>query len=418
MNAAHNIIATLALTGAALSTFCNSALAGNYRAWGSNLAGCLGDGTTVDRSTPVAITALNGEVTQFAAGASTSYALMADGTVKAWGANWYGQLGNGTLNPSMTPVTVQGLTNVVMIAASDTRAYALKSNGTLWGWGYNEYGNLGVGFASPAVSVPMQIGFNNDITHISAGLYHNLAIRANGTVLSWGFNYYGQLGNGTTVETMTPGPVLNLTNIVHVAAGDQHSLAVKSDGTLWVWGSNDSGQFCDYTVGGFSDEPIQIVDFTNAVKVAAGVSHCVALLQNGDVYCWGRNQFGQCGATDDVEYQIFPLFVVANATQIDAGEDSSYALTQGKTLKAWGENLYGQLGDGQNEMARHFPAPVAKLGETHAFAAGTRTVLATVEWPDAPTPSSCPADIAPDGGDGSVNVMDLLQIINAWGMCP
>jgi alpha-tubulin suppressor-like RCC1 family protein len=418
MNSARTTITVLALTSATLATFCNPANAGTYRAWGANISGCLGNGNSVQQGTPVEVTALNGEVTQFATGLATSYALMADGTVKAWGANWKGQLGNGNLNPSMTPVTVQGLTNVVMISASDARAFALKADGTIWGWGDNEFGALGVGYMSSAVTVPTQVGFNNDIVFINAGFYHSLAIRANGTVVAWGFNYYGQLGNGTNIESLMPVPVMNLTNVVDVAAGDQHSIAVKADGTLWAWGNNDSGQLCNGTITGTVNVPTQVVDFTNAVKVAAGVSHCIALLQNGDVYCWGRNQFGQIGSGTNDEYITFPYFVVANATKIDAGEDSSYALTANNMLMAWGENLYAQLGDGVNETYRNFAAPVAKLGATHDFVAGTRNVFAVVEWPDAPVPSACPADVAPNGGDGTINVMDLLQVINSWGMCP
>lgn len=183
---------------------------------------------------------------QVAAGDYHSLALKSDGTVWAWGYNVCGQLGDGTTTSKTTPVQVFGLTGITAIAGGGYHSLALKSDGTVWAWGDNGYGQLGDGTITQRIA-PVQVYGLTGITTIAAGNCHSLALKSNGTVWAWGWNGYGQLGDGTTTDKITPVQVSCLTGITTIAAGGISSLALKSDGTVWAWGDNYFGQLGDGT---------------------------------------------------------------------------------------------------------------------------------------------------------------------------
>jgi len=237
--------------------------------WGDNPNGQLGNGTETSSSTPVQVLGPGGsgyltDVVAISGGHHHSVALKSDGTIWAWGGNSYGQLGNGIATNSSTPVQVLGpggsgyLTGVVAISAGYNHSLALKNDGTIWAWGQNANGQLGNGTATNR-STPVQVldpggsGYLTDVLAISSGNYHSIALKSDGTIWVWGWNPYGQLGDGTETSSSTPVQVLGpggsgyLTDVVAISGGHHHSVALKSDGTIWAWGYNVYGQLGDGT---------------------------------------------------------------------------------------------------------------------------------------------------------------------------
>ncbi|BAS26954.1 RCC1 repeat-containing protein [Limnochorda pilosa] len=331
-------------------------------AWGSNSNGQLGDGTTTYHRTPVQVSGLSGLVA-VAGGQSYSLALKSDGTAWAWGGNFLGQLGDGTTADRRTPVQVGSLSGIVAVAAGVFHSLALKSDGTVWAWGYNFYGQLGDGTQTDH-STPVQVkgpggtGVLIDIIAIAAGGFHSLALRSDGTVWAWGDNSSGQLGDGTTTNSWVPVQVKGaggtgfLTNAAELAGGTSHSLALKSDGTVWAWGSNGAGQLGDGTTT-TSGVPVQVKGpggtglFTSVAAVASGSFHNLALRNDGSVWAWGSNVYGQLGdgstANRSTPVQVSGL---TDPVAIAGGTRHSLALKSDGTLWAWGSNDSGQLGDG------------------------------------------------------------------------
>ncbi len=306
----------------------------------------------------------------FAAGEFHSLALCSDGTLAAWGDNSVGQLGNASLTSSTVPVEVStaGLLagrKVVAIAAGYAHSLALCSDGTLAAWGYNPSGQIGnnstANSDSPVVVNMAGVLGGRTVVSIAAGAYHSLALCMDGTVASWGYNFNGQLGNGNTTNSKVPVAVnatgaLSNRKVVSVAAGSAHNLALCSDGTLAAWGYNSYGQLgngntADSYVPVMVDSSGLLSDRTVTI-VAAGQRHCLVLCSDGTVASWGYNSNGQLGngsATNStVPVAVNTAGVLAGQTIIalSAGYRHSLALCSDGTLAAWGYNVSGQLGTG------------------------------------------------------------------------
>jgi alpha-tubulin suppressor-like RCC1 family protein len=192
-------IAALSMTMVASA----SASSNNVIAWGENSLGQLGNGTTTNSDVPVAVSGLSG-VTAVDAGGGVSLALLGDGTVMAWGGNELGTLGDGTTTNSDVPVKVSGLSGVTAISAGKgDHSLALLSNGTVVAWGDNAYGQLGDGTTTSS-DVPVAVSGLSGVTAISAGALHSLALLANGTVMAWGLGANGQVGDGAREGSSTP----------------------------------------------------------------------------------------------------------------------------------------------------------------------------------------------------------------------
>lgn len=258
--------------------------------WGKNNLGQLGDGTNVDRVVPAAVPNLT-NVQSVKAGGAHTLALQQDGTVLAWGDNYYGQLGNGDNVASAAPVQVLGLSDVRKIAAGPGRSVALKNDGTVWTWGYDHYAwQSGQDISS---NTPAQVPDLTDVVDIAVGYEHVVVVKADGTVWAWGSNYSNQVGNGNPwwIFQQVPVQVPNLANVVKVASSFDHSLALLNDGTVWAWGYNGFGQLGDGTSQA-RQAPVQVSGLTDVIAIATNYSSSLAMKADGTVWAWGDGASG------------------------------------------------------------------------------------------------------------------------------
>ena len=335
-------------------------------AWGNNASGELDDATNVNRTAPVQSVGLTG-IRGMSVGAVHGLAIRADGTVVAWGHNRSGQLGNGTTTDSFTPVAVSGLSNVRAIAAGSSFSLAVRADGAVFAWGNNASGELGDGnTADRATPVPVVgLGAGSGVIDVAAGGAHALALKADGTVLAWGNNASGQLGDGTApADQLTPVKVTGLgagSGVVQVSAGGAFSLALRSSGAVLAWGNNASGELGDGTTIDRA-RPVSVPALgpgSGVRKVAAGGAFSLALRSNGTVSAWGNNATGELGDGTAPADHATPVFVtgVSSAIDIGAGRGHGLALLRAGSVVAWGDNNLGQIGDGTTAQ-RHTPVDV------------------------------------------------------------
>lgn len=418
-----------------------SAASFGVQAWGANDAGQLGDGTNAGPEdcypgypepcslVPVAVSALS-EAKSVMAGGSHGLALLSNGTVMAWGANNSGQLGTGAFDSqtgevtgpeacvsnsgegtfpcSTMPVAVSGLTEVTALAAGTQSSFALLKNGTVMAWGSDEYGELGNSKATISIS-PVAVGGLSEVTAIAAGGNHVLALLKSGTVMAWGANTSGQLGdgNGTGSYSDVPVAVGGLSEVVSIAAAGENSLAMLKDGTIMAWGANDVGQLGDGTSTGpetceggvaCSRVPVAVNGISEATAIAAGsdpfegphLGVSLTLLRDGTVMAWGYNGKGELGDGTETSSDV-PVAVCAvgeqapcaqhlsGVTAIAGGSGHNLALLANGVVVAWGSSYLGELGDGYQDVTpghgivgRDAPVTVDGLSKATAISAGGR----------------------------------------------
>ncbi|MEW9698592.1 S-layer homology domain-containing protein [Paenibacillus sp. SI8] len=339
---------------------------GTVWTWGDNLRGKLGGGLN-SRNQPTAINGLT-NIKAIAVGQSHSLALKDDGTVWAWGENTFGQLGDGTTVDRNSPVQVADLTHVTAISAGNYHSVAIKDDGTAWSWGDNTYGQLGDS-TSDSKTKPVQVKGNiESVKAIAAGAYHTLAIDQDGVVWAWGDNYFGELGYGYDQNRLNT-PIMvtsSYWHITQIAAGYDYSMALKEDGTVLTWGLmvSDPSSMYNASMNTSSQEqtlPLLVTGLENVTQISAGASHAVALKKDGSVYAWGDNASGQLGvgtAYDGRTWnQTFPDHVdgLPEIAHIGTGTNFSFAIGKDDSLWAWGNNSYNQLGD---KTLTNQPSPV------------------------------------------------------------
>jgi len=334
---------------------------GTVRTWGYNNFAQLGDGTTTSSNVPVTVTGLSTAV-GVAAGDLFTLALLSDGTVRTWGFGGLGQLGNGTYQFSSTvPVTVTGLSNVVGLSAGNGHGVALLADGTVQTWGSNSDGQLGTGGTNYFGSnVPVRVNGLDTAAAVVAGDNSTMALLSDGTVRAWGNNDAGQLGTGTTADSLVPAPVPGVSTATSIAMGEKHSLAGLADGTALAWGNNDNGQLGTGTTTS-STTPVSVINLNGVVSVAAGSQHSLALMNDGTARAWGLGSDGQLGTGRSQFQSTVPVAVagLSTITRLVAGQYHSLALLSDGTMRAWGFGVFGQLG---NNTGSGSTTPVAVTG--------------------------------------------------------
>lgn len=330
---------------------------GSVWAWGYNGAGQLGDGGTTSHSNPTPVRQRDGSFLNLGSGATSrniaggwyhSLAVKADGSVWAWGLNQFGQLGDGTIVNKSGAVRVNGLSSITTVAGGVYHSLALDSSGRVWAWGSNFYGQLGNGthdntpHSTPQLVAGLLASGERAIA-IAAGAGHSLAVvrQANGVnvVRAWGWNLYGQLGNGNTTDRSTPGNVLsgggNLQGITGVSAGYVHTLALTSGGTLMAWGNDSYGQLGN---GGSADiavtRAVPVQSITNVQSIAAGAGFSVALRNNGTLWVWGSNAYSALGLSADTSNKSVPTQVPSLREVTMASAGYAHAVAVGNTIPA------------------------------------------------------------------------------------
>jgi alpha-tubulin suppressor-like RCC1 family protein len=392
--------------------------------WGYNGYGQIGNGTTVDSSTPVAVTS-TASWTQTAVSDYTSCGLQTDGTVWCWGYDGYGQLGNGavgttnvpgqlhsnacttysdncdpnalcantasgfdcTCNPgfygngtqcadtdecadatsSCSPVadctnTAGGFTCAcqtgfvgngevcdmafAQLAIGSLHTCGIRSDGTLWCWGYNGYGQLGEGTVTTR-DAPTQVGKLTTWAKVATGDNYTCGVRTDGTLWCWGYNGYGELGIGSVATYYLPVKVGADSSWADVAAGTNHTCAVKTDGTLWCWGYDGQGQLGDGAAGTRA-LPTQVGALTTWSKVYAGGNTACSKKTDGSLWCWGQNNYGQIGDGTNID-RAAPVQVFGSVTtwaSVSLGTNNACATRTDGSLWCWGNDNYGQYGNG------------------------------------------------------------------------
>ncbi|MDN3692356.1 T9SS type A sorting domain-containing protein [Chryseobacterium tructae] len=221
----------------------------------------------------------------------------------------------------------------------------LKTDGSLWAWGYNYDGQLGDG-TTISKNIPIRIGTDNNWLKIAAGSLHSLGLKTDGTLWSWGYNSNGELGDGTTTNKMTPAQIGTDTDWVSIAAGDFYTVALKSNGTLWAWGLNAHGQLGDGTNIG-KTVPVQIGTANNWKTITPASRHTLAIKTDGTLWTWGYNVYGQLGdGSTSNKNTPTQIGTGTNWENVAGGFHHSIGLKTDGTLWAWGDNSSGQLGDG------------------------------------------------------------------------
>lgn len=334
---------------------------GSVWAWGANWSGALGNGGTGGvRLSPVQVSELSG-ITGIDGGSSHGVARKNDGTVWTSGGNGSGQLGVGVASAgrfaydALTHAALVSPNSVVAVATGRDHTLALRSDGTVWAWGANGYGQLGDGTAPTNQPSPVQVGGGTPLTNVQAIATSNgdfsIALKTDGTVWAWGRNTDGELGNNAGGDSAVPVQVqvqsgAALTGVVEITGGWFHGLARKADGTVWAWGYNGEGQLGTGANGVPRRYAAQATQLAQVKAITAGAFHSLAVRQDGTVWAWGRNDYGELGLGVAGNRHVPGQAVgIADIQSVAAGSSFSLALGGDGTVWSWGYGASGQLGD-------------------------------------------------------------------------
>jgi alpha-tubulin suppressor-like RCC1 family protein len=361
---------------------CMLARNGTVTCAGLNSRGQLGDGTTTNRQVPVHVSGLTGQ-TGVAAGAYHSCSIDATGNAQCWGENTYGQLGNANNNDSSTPQLVvwagyDTWPSFVQLSGGELHTCGLDALGFVWCWGRGSSGQLG-NHDTVDKNVMVNVWYINDDPNanwfakpalaIAAGGYHTCALLSDRTVVCWGYNNYGQLGDGTTTSRSTPVAVSGLSNVVAISASEMGSCAMTAGGGMYCWGEGTYGQLGNGTTTSAQSTPTPVLTWNPTTNTssrltdvraisAGGVSyHNCAVTGSYGTICWGAAWSGQLGSnTTTNQLWAMPSFPNSGATTvastggalpvaIEAGRSHSCARTSDGNYWCWGDNSYGELGN-------------------------------------------------------------------------
>ena len=309
-----------------------------------------------------------GEITQIAAGDSHSAAVTKDGDLYMWGTNGSGQLGIQSNAASNIPVKVNNSSStlpeksVKYVALGTYHSAAITKDGSLYMWGYNNYGQLGNGSTTNSYT-PVKIMEN--VAAVSLGDYHSAAITKDGSLYMWGENSDGQLGNGSTTNRSTPVKIME--NVATVSLGAWHSAAITKDGSLYMWGYNNYGQLGNGSTTN-SYTPVKIME--NVAAVSLGDYHSAAITKDGSLYMWGENSDGQLG-NGTTNNLTRPQRIAVNVQSVELYGSYTTAISKDGGLYTWGYNLNGRLGNGTTTNSY---TPIKIMSNVVSSAGGSHTI--------------------------------------------
>lgn len=356
----HKDWAIASIAGGQSST-CTLLNSSAVKCWGFNEQGQLGDGTTaLFRATPVTVSGLSSGVRTISNRYDHACAIVVTGTVKCWGWNASGQLGDNTTTSSNTPVTVSGLSGVSAISVGNGHSCALLRTGALKCWGGG--GKTGDG-TDVDRTVPVDVfGLSSGVIAISAAGYHTCALLSTGAVKCWGSDDNGTIGNGGGGDSTKPGGAISgfSASVIALAAGERHNCALLSTGGVQCFGQNGNGQLGNNTTNS-SSTPVTVSGISSAVAISANGWTSCALLSSGEAKCWGRNNEGQLGDNSTTQ-SLTPVTVsgLSSAVAIGSGYNHTCALLSSGAAKCWGSNEWRQLGDG-TDTQRLVPTSVTGI---------------------------------------------------------
>jgi alpha-tubulin suppressor-like RCC1 family protein len=298
-------------------------LDGTLWSWGNNENGQLGKEDRVYRSSPVQVGALT-TWSKVSNGNWFTIALRNNGTLWGWGNNVdAGSLGDGTTINRSSPVQIGSDTNWASISANNTSSFAIKTTGTLWAWGGNGNGVLGLN-DRVARSSPVQVGALTNWSVVRCGGTYTIAVKTDGTLWGWGQNDNGQLGDGTVIQRSSPVQIGALTTWSKIAAGSA-TIGIRTDGTIWSWGNNSQGQLGqNVAVSVLRSSPVQIGADTNWSNVSCASAAVGAIRTTGALWSWGSNSTGSLGLSDTIN-RSSPVQVGSGTGWISLSNGSSAA---------------------------------------------------------------------------------------------
>lgn len=339
---------------------------GTVKCWGYNASGQLGDGTFTNRTAPADVIRL-GTVTALAAGSTYTCALEVDGSIKCWGSNDFGQLGDGSRTPRNAPVRVNSLGGpAIAISAGWAHTCALMASGTLRCWGWNGHSQLGTGSNSPGMYLTpvTSSAVTGNITQIALGGSHTCVLLDTGGVKCWGINFYGELGIGTvgSANPLPQTPTGLGSGVARIAARISSNCALLATGILKCWGDNGLGQAGTGLVSSNQPVPVQVVGLP-AGPTAIGVSgyHSCAVVSER-LLCWGRVWADQLGNGDVSAPVLLPTPVwglLSGVTRMVGTTNGTSCVLVDSGVMCWGTNDSGQVGDDTTVFRTR---PVAVVG--------------------------------------------------------
>jgi alpha-tubulin suppressor-like RCC1 family protein len=316
--------------------------------WGFNYCGVLGINNTTHYSTPQQEICGGTNWCMVSGGGYSSSSLKSDGTIWSWGCNSCGLLGtNNTTDYSTPQQEVCGGTNWCMVSGGGYHTSAIKTDGTLWSWGGNFYGRLGLNNTTNYSTPQQEVCGGTNWCMVSVGSSRTSAIKTDGTLWGWGSNNSGRLGTNDTINYSTPTQeACGGINWCKVSAGNFHTTAIKTDGTLWSWGNGAFGKLGTNNTTCYSTPTQEACGGTNWCMVSGGGNHTSAIKSDGTLWSWGNNGSGQLG-TNNTTCQSTPQQEACGGTNwctVNAGSAFTSTIKTDGTLWSWGDNYFGSLG--------------------------------------------------------------------------
>ena len=357
---------------AGIGHYCAVTVNTGLMCWGDSSEGQLGIGARSARSVPVDVVGLQDGLAAVSAGYRFTCAVMIDGGARCWGMNDSGQLGDGTTTLRTTPVDVTEIPGgVATISAGNNHACAVTTGGGVKCWGENDYGQLGNGTTVNSVTPVDVTGLASGVSSVSAGSKHTCAVMIEGGARCWGDNAVGQLGDGTNLDRTTPVTVVDLPGGIFAVSAGNHTCAVTMVGGVKCWGGGITDQLQNpvLTLGDgtttMSNTPLDVTGLNEPVfDVSVGSAHSCALTVTRKLHCWGRGRSGQLGdykRTDSPE----PVDVYAPSSSfvaVSSGTQVTCAVTTKGEAMCWGRSFEGSLGTGDSRFSPAIPTDVIDLG--------------------------------------------------------